>query len=127
MTGPDKQKPGVNRAGIACKSGQDSHRNFTARPEVRVPMNWRDRLPDPAVYYAASVAKLSRANGTGWAQGVCPFHDDGSASLSVQVVEGRGGWRCFAGCGAGDLVGFHMRRTGMPFKEAVRELVRGGA
>lgn len=102
MSGPYKQKPGG------------------------IPTQWRDRLPDPATYYAASVAKLTRANGAGWAQGVCPFHDDCSASLSVQVVKGRGGWRCFAGCGAGDLVGFHMRRTGMSFKEAVRELARGG-
>lgn len=90
-------------------------------------MDWRDRLPDPASYYSAHVVKLSRPNATGWAQGRCPFHDDGSASLSVQVTDSRGGWRCFAGCGGGDLVGFHMRRTGKPFKEAVADLLREGA
>ena len=89
----------------------------------RLPADWRDRLPDPATYYATHVAKLSRPNATGWAQGVCPFHDDHSASLSVQVADPRGGWRCFAGCGGGDLVGFHMRLRGMDFTSAVRDLI----
>ncbi len=31
--------------------------------------NWRDRLPDPDHYYRQHVAKLSRAHGSGWAQG----------------------------------------------------------
>ena len=87
-----------------------------------IPPNWRHRLPDPATYYAAHVAKLTRANSAGWAQGTCPFHDDHSASLSVQTGDPHGGWRCFAGCGSGDLVGFHMRLRGMDFKTAVREL-----
>ena len=85
---------------------------------------WRDRLPDPGLYYAATVAGLSRANRTGWALGLCPFHDDHNASLSVQLVERHGGWRCFAGCGSGDLVDFHMRCTALPFREAVRDLLR---
>lgn len=88
----------------------------------RLPANWRQRLPDPAAYYAQHVARLGKANATGWAQGACPFHDDRNASLSVHVAEG-GGWRCFAGCGGGDLLGFHMRRTGLGFVEAVRDLV----
>ena len=106
-------------------SGMRSH--STARRALRhesaIPSNWRDRLPDPAIYYAAHVGKLTRANGTGWAQGVCPFHDDHSASLSVHVADPRGGWRCFAGCGGGDLVSFHERLCGLDFKAAVRELV----
>lgn len=93
----------------------------------RIPKNWRDRLPDPATYYAACVVKLGKPNGTGWAQGRCPFHEDRDASLSVQTANPHGGWRCFAGCGKGDLVAFHMRRTGKPFAEAVADLLRGGA
>ena len=57
----------------------------------------------------------------------CPFHEDRNASLSVKVVDARGHWRCFAGCGAGDLVAFHMRRTGKAFQEAVADLLRRGA
>ncbi|MFC3815016.1 AAA family ATPase [Lysobacter sp. GCM10012299] len=71
-------------------------------------MRWRERLPHPADYYPAHVARLGRANGEGWAQGLSPFHEDSSASLSVHVDSARGGWRCFAGCGHGDLVSFHM-------------------
>ena len=88
-----------------------------------LPRDWRDRLPDPASYYAQHVAKLTRPNGMGWAQGVCPFHEDRNASLSVHVGDTRAGWRCFAGCGGGDLVGFHMRLIGKPFKDAVADLL----
>lgn len=89
----------------------------------RLPADWRGRLPVPADYYGAHVAKLGKRNGSGWAQGWCPFHDDHDASLSVNLHNPRGGWRCFAGCGGGDLVGFHMRMTGKPFKEAVADLI----
>lgn len=88
----------------------------------RLPGNWRDRLPNPEPYYRANVAKLGKANGGGWAQGVCPFHEDRNASLSVKVAE-RGNWKCFAGCGGGDLVSFHMRRAGLDFADAVRDLL----
>ncbi len=87
----------------------------------RLPDNWRDRLPDPGSYYAKHVAKLGKAHGNGWAQGQCPFHDDRNASLSVNVEHGA--WKCFAGCGVGDMVAFHMRLTGLAFKEAARELL----
>jgi len=80
-------------------------------------------LPDPAGYYGARVVKLGRPNGDGWAQGRCPFHDDHDASLSVNLVGARGCWKCFAGCGAGDMVAFQMRLSGSGFVEAVRELV----
>ena len=59
-----------------------------------------------------------RFSGTG---SQCPFHEDRTASLSVHPVIGI--WKCFAGCGAGDLVSFHMKRTGMVFVAAVRDLL----
>jgi hypothetical protein len=99
-------------------------RHSTEPRAAALPPNWRGRLPDPANYYAAHVERLGRPNVTGWAQGKCPFHDDCNASLSVHVAEVRGGWRCFAGCGGGDLVGFHSRLTGKPFKDAVADLLR---
>ncbi|HKU17951.1 MAG TPA: CHC2 zinc finger domain-containing protein [Candidatus Saccharimonadales bacterium] len=88
-----------------------------------LPSNWRDRLPDPATYYAQRVQKLGRPNATGWAQGACPFHEDRNASLSVHITGERGHWRCFASCGGGDLVGFHMRLCDLDFKAAVRDLI----
>lgn len=100
-------------------------RLYGRQSSATLPTNWRDGLPDPASYYAGHIERLSRANGTGWAQGKCPFHDDRNASLSVNVTDAHGGWRCFAGCGGGDLVAFHSRLTGKPFKEAVADLLRG--
>lgn len=101
----------------------------TGRPRngERAINDWRDRLPRPLVYYSGCIIKLGRPNGAGWAQGRCPFHDDGNASLSVHVLKEGGRWRCFAGCGQGDLVSFHQRRTGMSFREALADLMRGGA
>lgn len=63
------------------------------RDHPSAPNDWRDRLPDPATYYAAKLGKLTRANPEGWAQARCPFHDDKAASLSVHVSNPRGGWR----------------------------------
>lgn len=88
-----------------------------------LPLDWRDRLPAPSNYYQLHVAKLGRPNTEGWAQGVCPFHVDRTPSLSVQMVTRHGAWRCWAECGSGDLVGFHMKRTGLAFTDAVRDLL----
>ena len=91
----------------------------------RIPRNWRTRLPDPETYYRARVAKLGPRHSNGWAQGRCPFHEDSNASFSVRLDGERGHWRCFAGCGHGDLVSFHMRLIERPFVEAVRDLLGG--
>src|SRR6185437_219131 len=95
------------------------------KSSARIPDNWRGRLPDPATYYGQHVAKLGKPNGTGWAQGVCPFHDDHNKSFSACVTGERGIWRCFSQCGGGDMVGFHMRLRGLDFRAAVRDLIGG--
>lgn len=94
----------------------------TPRP-VRLPANWRERLPHPAAYYAAHLANVSRADGKGWVACRCPFHDDQHASASANLLTG--GFRCHACEARGDLVGFHMRRTGLAFAPAVRDLIGG--
>ncbi len=96
---------------------------MNVRHAASIPANWRQRLPDPAAYYAGRVEKLGAANPSGWAQGRCPFHKDREPSLSVNLYGERGGWRCFSGCGHGDLVSFHQRLTGLGFKQAVRSLL----
>lgn len=93
------------------------------KPSARIPDNWRDRLPDPATYYGQQIAKLSSANGHGYAVGLCPFHDDHSPSFGVKITDVRGHWCCFAGCGKGDMVSFHQRRIGLAFHDAVRDLI----
>ncbi|HEY8682044.1 MAG TPA: CHC2 zinc finger domain-containing protein [Rhodanobacter sp.] len=117
---------GIERKGNPAYLASLSALYGSAKP-ARIRDNWRKRLPDPAAYYGQHVAKLGRPNGTGWAQGVCPFHDDHNKSLSVCMTGERGGWRCFSTCGGGDLVGFHMRLRGLDFRAAVRDLLGGGA
>jgi DNA primase len=52
--------------------------------------------------------------------GRCPFHDEKSASFSV--VPDKGFFKCF-GCGEkGDVFAFLMKKKGIEFPEAVREL-----
>lgn len=131
---PSNTKPcgvGHRRANIERKGNRTiqaaASALYASATPARIPDNWRDRMPAAAAYYGQHVDKLGRPNGTGWAQGVCPFHDDHSKSLSVCVTGERGGWRCFAGCGGGDLVAFHSRLKGLHFRAAVRDLLGGGA
>lgn len=125
MTFQKRRSP--RKAGNGAQAGGLSAWQVYRAPAraARLPDDWRDHLPDPEGYYRQHVDKLGRANGSGWAQGRCPFHEDRAASLSVNLVHG--GWRCFAGCGAGDLLSFHERLTGMGFRDAVAELTGGAA
>ncbi|MDH5834243.1 CHC2 zinc finger domain-containing protein [Luteimonas kalidii] len=96
---------------------------MSGRQRRRLPETWRGRLPDAATFYRQHVDGLCRPNGEGWAKGKCPFHDDSNASLSVHIASARGGWKCFAGCGQGDMVSFRMRRTGEDFRDAAWALI----
>lgn len=88
-----------------------------------LPKDWHDRLPGPATYYAQHLEKLDQADANGWASAPCPFHDDYGMSLSVKLIGTKGAYRCDT-CGHhGDMVAFHMARTELPFKEAVRDLI----
>lgn len=124
-------KPNAARRRVSSRAFQTegTRRNCTpprtSSSTFSVPKNWRERMPDPVSYYGKAIANLGNANALGWAQGACPFHEDKNASLSVHVTHERGGWRCFAGCGGGDLLGFHMKRTGQSFRDAVINLIRG--
>ena len=145
MMGPQKRR-GPGSVGALPEAENHNHRvrNSTAlagyrvltggRPAVqtpnrsearapRLPDNWRERLPDPASYYAARLDNLARATGNGWAACRCPFHEDAHASASANLTTG--GFRCHACEAHGDLVTFHMRRTGLAFASAVRDLIGG--
>lgn len=120
-----KKKPRSGNCGVSMDlhPEKDRPRQYSGGRRRQLPANWRERLPDPAAYYTAHIAKLSAPNAAGWAQGRCPFHEDHNASFSVNVRSERGGWRCFSGCGSGDLLSFHMRRSGLLFADAVAELL----
>ncbi|MDA3914762.1 CHC2 zinc finger domain-containing protein [Oleiagrimonas sp.] len=125
---PQKGKPhGGNRgAGITNHEGNRAYvvslsPLYGVMRTLHIPPNWRERLPDPARYYAEHMEGLGKPNAEGWAPCRCPFHTDRNASASANLHTG--GFRCH-GCDAkGDLVAFHQRITGSSFKEAVRDLI----
>ena len=88
-----------------------------------LPKGWHERLPDPATYYAQHLDRLDKTDANGWAAAPCPFHDDHAASLSVKLASIKGAYRCHACEAHGDMVTFHMARTELPFKAAVRDLI----
>lgn len=109
---------------LRARSGRFEPTDSSARSQsAQLPDNWRDRLPDPPSYYRERVAKLGKRSGN-WTVGLCPFHADHNPSFGVKLASARGQWECFAGCGGGDLLTFHMRVTGYGFSNAVRDLLR---
>lgn len=53
-----------------------------------------------------------------WWVGRCPLHEDSSPSFGIKGDH----WTCFAGCGSGSAIDYYMRRRGVDFPTAVREL-----
>lgn len=79
----------------------------------------RALLPRPGKYYREQ--GLNLVGGLEWKAAKCPFHNDNKPSLKLRLDSG--GYICMA-CGArgGDIVAFHMRRYGLTFVQAVKEL-----
>ena len=79
----------------------------------------RDLLPSPVEYFNFIGMKLK--GGGAWRDAICPFHADTKPSLRVRIENGA--FRCMA-CGAhgGDVLAFHMRKTGLAFKAAAKAL-----
>lgn len=76
---------------------------------------------DFKVYYGKLIPDFS-PNGRTEVSCLCPFHDDKSPSLSVNIETGL--WHCFA-CGeGGNAVDFIMKRDGCDFKEALDRIKR---
>ncbi|MEO5811043.1 MAG: CHC2 zinc finger domain-containing protein [Rhodanobacter sp.] len=130
MSPHDGHSPQSNTAPTRERRGGNTMLNtlralYGSKSAPRIPDNWRQRLPNPVTYYSQHVAKLGPPKGTGYAVGLCPFHDDHSPSFGVKLTDERGSWCCYAGCGKGDMVAFHQRLTGLDFKAAVRELIGG--
>lgn len=112
-------KPGsLDRLGSAIAS--DARRILGVEPAL--PVNWRERLPEPSLYFAEHLVKLEKPDADGFALASCPFHENPSPSFRVMLT-GRGLWSCYAGCGQGDMVKFHQLLTGLSFKPAVRDLL----
>lgn len=73
------------------------------------------RLPLPALMSAIGDAGHARRSAK------CPFHEDGRASFSV--FQGRSGqwlFKCHAGCGHGDAVGYLKLKFNLSTGDAIR-------
>ena len=80
----------------------------------------RALLPQPLEYYRDQ--QSMKITGTGeWRTALCPFHDDKTPSLRINVRNGA--FKCMV-CEAkgGDVIAFHMARHGLPFIEACKAL-----
>ncbi len=78
---------------------------------------------DFAAYFGSELGELRHLNGDEH-QALCPFHEDTNPSLSVNLATGK--WYCH-GCKAkGDLFGFHMKRHGVSFQQALGDLAKLG-
>lgn len=77
-----------------------------------------DRL-DFRAFYQEHVKEL-KVNGKAEALGLCPFHDDTTASLSVNIEKGL--YHCFACDAKGDAFSFFQKAHGVDFQTALKEL-----
>ncbi len=79
----------------------------------------RSALQSPANYFKAQGLRLT--GGGEWKNAICPFHEDTRPSLRIRIDSGS--FKCMA-CGAhgGDVLAFHMRRHGLSFKQAAKDL-----
>jgi DNA primase len=76
-------------------------------------------LPEATSYFE-EIGNPLRGRGE-WRDAICPFHGDTRPSLRVRFDTGA--FRCMV-CGAhgGDVLAFHMQRTGKRFEGAARDL-----
>lgn len=86
----------------------------------RIPKETIDRVRD-AVNIVELVGQSVELKAKGSAyMGLCPFHDDTSASLRVEP--GRQRWRCWSCDKAGDPFDWLVEKEGLSFPDAVRQL-----
>lgn len=93
------------------------------------------RIPEEAidqVLASVSIVEVVKARGialknSGREQvGLCPFHDDTHASMSLYTAHGIGRFKCFSCGAAGHAIKFVMAHDGVDFRTAVADLAQMG-
>ena len=81
-----------------------------------------DRSRQPTIDAYCRDAGLTHRSGRGnvqrWDCDLAEHSHQGNLAITVD----RGLWCCHGGCGGGDVIDLHMRRTGLSFADAVRDL-----
>ena len=75
-------------------------------------------LPDACDYYENELIGIK--HGANKAKALCPFHKENSPSFFFWYEDGK--FKCFGCTEGGSMVDFHMKRNGMDFVEAVKDL-----
>jgi hypothetical protein len=107
-------------------STHSTQRQGGARPYNKLTTNGekfgfkRALLPSTWVYLNQIIKLPYKGNGA-WVTAVCPFHDDTSPSLRINLE--KGAFACLA-CGAkgGDVLAFHMQLHNMGFIAAAKAI-----
>jgi len=55
-----------------------------------------------------------------WVNGLCPFHHDHNPSFGMNKISKV--WKCFAGCGSGDIISFIEKAEGLGRIEATKKI-----
>lgn len=103
-----------------------SQRQGGARPYNKLTSNGerfgfkRALLPSPYIYLNQIIKLAYKGNGE-WVTAVCPFHDDTSPSLRINLEKGA---FCCMACGVkgGNVLDFHIKFTGLSFIKAAKDL-----
>ncbi len=74
---------------------------------------------DFGAFYGSLLPSL-KINGKSEAQALCPFHADHRPSFSLDLQNGL--WKCWAGCGGGDIFSFYQKVKGVTFKTALEDI-----
>ena len=81
-----------------------------------------DRTRRPAIDAYCQAAGLTHRSGRSNVQRWdCPLAEH-SHRGNLAITVDRGLWCCHGGCGGGDVIDLHMRRTGLSFADTVRDL-----
>lgn len=81
-----------------------------------------DRTRRPAIDAYCQAAGLTHRSGRSNVQRWdCPLAEH-SHQGNLAITVDRGLWCCHGGCGGGDVIDLHMRRTGLSFADMVRDL-----
>jgi hypothetical protein len=84
-------------------------------------LNLSDEVKDrvPIAKYLGEIGVEVKGDGKK-AMACCPFHADKNPSMSIDAEKGV--WKCFACNIGGTVLDMHMRKSGLPFKDALFDL-----
>lgn len=77
---------------------------------------------DYKAYYEDALGGPLKKGPKGWAKVLCLFHKDTAPSLNVNLDDGS--FNCFGCKEKGSIFDFHMRRHGLDFKSALKDLAQ---